>query len=240
MKAIISIFFLSLFASELDEYKTDVSAAVRELYSINNYSMLVRNRLYLDGSTKKVFQERNTKICRVQKNLSVVQDNGEEYLHTSQHNIAVDRKEKTVSIQNAIEEKSMQDYKEKIKQGIEETMDLITESYDKITVLYRKNDKICYNISFKDYAEMENAKVIINRKTKMFESVSYTYRKKQAIHELNNALHKVTIETEYLNYTTSAVNNPGLFDEGKYISVLNGKMTLSAACKGYQLNNYCE
>lgn len=233
----ISIYLLLILAHyglNAQDFKKDFMEAATNTYTLNNYSLLMHYKLYVDDKQNKPFQERKMFIKHFNEKVYVKEDNGLEIVYNGNYEITVNAHDKTMQA-------SKTDVRSKGKKNRELNALLnmdpgkFLKLFDGAKLLFKQGDKLCYELAFKGVMEVEKAKIVINTRTKLFESVTYNYRNKIKVHEIDDREHKVKLEIIYKDFEINTVKDDLFFDESRYLQVVNGKTVATSRYPGYTL-----
>jgi len=200
-------------------YKKDILEVSKYFTELKNYSLVMHYKLFLDGDLTRPYQEREVKISRLNKNLIIQQTNGLETLENDSYQIVINNKNKVFSARK--KEKDEDHYEEipEFNTYLSSSLDSLLIIYEKIKVLTNSADKISYELTLKPNNPTEKVIMVIDKKTKMFHSMTIKYKQPVPINQLDGKPHLLTLQISYENFKPNAIQSKTLFDENKFITV---------------------
>jgi glucan phosphorylase len=115
------------------------------------------------------------------------------------------------------------------------TFDSLINKYEQVKITNVTNGVVSYELIYKANKNLEKTIVIINRKTKVLNSITHYYKKTMKVKEMDTKEHKVAFQTIYKEYKQNCLKGEADFDEKKYIVVSNGKIKPSSNYLTYKL-----
>jgi len=220
-------------------YKEDVLTIAKAFNDAKGYSVQLNYKMYLDHDLSKPFQDASANILKSNDKIYVKQSLGSEMLENDQYQIMVDDKMKMMAvIKKKATATSSASARPDLYQTILGGIDSSSANYKTIKKLSVIGNKVTYELVFKPNDAIDKVIVVIDKKVKMFESVTFFYSSPRYFEQVDNKPHLVTLKVVYSNYTTSPVLNQNSFSESNYITLnKQGKMVAQKKYASYQFIN---
>ncbi len=214
-------------------YKDDIRVIMEAMSSSKNYAYRVHYKLYLDDNLDKAFQESYTDVKKNEEGIFYKKNNGIEFMSNSKCELLLD--ENAHSITAKYKQKSRKNKEEKFLEDALKNLDSLLSNYDKIKIIKKENNKVTYLLQPKGKQAIRNIKVIIDRDKRRVMKMQYSYNAEMNIPELKNSKHSTIFEISYEDLKIDNPINKRVFDEKKYILLVNGKTKLTTRYKDYTL-----
>jgi hypothetical protein len=223
-------------SSGAQNYHQDVSNASKTLLKQKNYALTVNYKVYLDGDMSKPFQQRHVDVKRKDNNVYMAQSTGLEVIDTENYQVMIDSKDKIFSARKKFSEENVNEQENQIMPIVQGSIDSMMILFSTIKIIQQTKNIIHYELKYKPNPVVEKAIMSINKTTGMYESVTVFYKEQRKVHELNNTLHKITVQVSYSNFKPNSVQNKDLFNEKNYLSInKKGKIEPVKKYSGYKL-----
>lgn len=221
--------------TKAQDYQNAFLVAGNNMRSLNNYSMLLHCRLYVDDNTGKPFQERKIQIYRKEKNLYLKSDNGVELLTNNNYQITIDAGSRTMLVSKRKKGEKIKQKKEYYDLLFNSTVESLPKVYEKINTVYRTNDNVCYEMIYKPNERIEKSRIVIDTKRMVYTSIKYTYKRAIKLHELGEEKHKVEYVVSFENLELNRDYDLNWFDEKKYLICKGQRLMAAAKYKKFNL-----
>jgi hypothetical protein len=235
MKYFLKTFLLMSCVINAQDYKKDITNAVRNMVSFENYSMKVHYNLYLDNKLEKPFQETSVEIKRKQDCL-FYKNEGEEFMENAQYEISVNENSKKITARKKETGESQTDEATSfMKLDIGEALNNSLSFYTKVKIVQNSDEKLTYELFFSPNEKIKGMTVTINKKKNVIERIRYEYLEPQEIVELGKTKHNVMFEITYENVLINSIADNKYFNERKYVSINKGSFKPTEKYSGYKL-----
>lgn len=215
------------FALKAQNYREDILAVNKTLMSKNSYSLNLHYDLFLDQERSRPFQQRDVCIMRQNANLYVKQNTELEVIDMRNYQVMIDHRHKVMSLAKKDEgsESAYQKMKQQAQTLINTYIDTLVNAFEKIKIVHNDAQTITYECRPKPGHEIAVAWVEIDKRLRLFRSVTTRYREPRTVRELDNKEHQITLKISYSGFDPNPAPQPGLFNEASYLTLKDKKVT---------------
>jgi hypothetical protein len=212
------------------DYKKEVLSATANMMATSTYTVKVDYRLYLDGETKKAFQQSYMKLSKHGSNVFYKSSEGLECIANADYQVKIDNINKKITAK-----KNTADTDKSYTYALSNLDSML--AYSKSSkIIHSSAQEVTYEFTFSTKVAIEKMLVRLNKTRNMPDMVRYEYRQTQAISELSNSLHKVAYEINYTSFYPGV--NAAEFNEQRYFTTVAGQLKTTAEYKNYKLTIY--
>lgn len=216
-------------------YREDLLAMNRNVLGRESYSLQLNYSLYADNNLINPVQQREVKVVRSGENLHVKHNKGIEVIETEKMQLIFNHENRVFSTtMKEMRETSAIKQKKEMLNLFGTYVDTLINVFESVKVIYQDDTKVKYECKLKSGKDATMVWLEVDKKLKIYRSITTQYKEKQKIKELDDKDHTVTLKIEYKGFTTNPVLSPALFELKNYV-VLDGQR-VSGPAKKY--NNY--
>ena len=217
-------------------YRDDILAMNKMLLSQKNYSLQLRYDLFVDGNLSAPYEQQDVKIVRQGSNLYMKQGAELEVVETKNYRILINHGNKVFSALNKKEETESYTIRKDASELVGLYADSIVSVFKNVKVLREDAHTIVYECTMKPENAVAMVWVEMDKKLKMYRSLTTRYRRQRKIRELDGRLHTVTVKVYYNGFSASPAIPPTLFSDASYLVLKNGQV--QGPAKRFATYNY--
>lgn len=201
---------------------------INEVYNNTpTFAMDIKYELYLDGSSV-AYETELGKYIKHQNMYYTLQANNEVII-TNTYMFLIDKTAKVLAVDKKIDEN-------KIANPLSLNLDSLFVLYSKIEILKSNSDDIKGYRFYIKQGPYLTCDVFVNSKTNFVTEIRNVFREK--IVDENDKLRSAVLKTTFYNIIEKLPTSRVLFDNSKYIKLLNQKYVLSENYKSYKFINH--
>ena len=226
------------FCSSAQNYRDDILAVNKTLMARSSYSLQLHYEIFLDKELNKAFEQRSMSIVRQGANLHMKQSSDMEVVDTHRYQFVIDHRHRVFASMQKNEEEVEMSSRNRIKTfGLIDTyVDTIVSAFQSIKVLLDNDEVVLYECTAKPGSEAAVIWVEIDKKLKMFRSLTTRYRQPRKVREQDNEPHQITLKIHYAGFSTAPVVQPAIFNEASYVVIKDKK--IQGLARKYASYNY--
>ena len=207
-------------------YRDDLLAMNHNLLGRESYSLQLCYKLFVDDKMTHPFQQRDVSIARDGEKLHVRQSSGIEIIETENTQLLFDHKQKVFSARKKESSEGSSIAGKKELAGLFGTyVDSLMNVFEHIKLVYEDAGVVKYECKPKPGNEAAMIWLEMDKKLKVYRSVTTQYKEKRKISELDNREHQITVKVEYKGFTSHPVLSPSLFEIKNYVMVRDQSIT---------------
>lgn len=191
-----------------------------------SYSLQLHYKLFIDGNQNKVFQQQHVKIIRQGENMQVKQSSGIEMIETKDLDLVFDHNGKLFSARKKdIPTDHLTTEKKNLLTMFNTYVDTLMNAFESIKIVSEDKNTILYECRPKEESQAAIIWLEIDKKQKIYKSITTQFREKRKIKELNNQLHQITLKVEYNGFNTNPIIHSNQFNVTNYVVMNNQQVT---------------